>query len=144
MHVKEGTIRSSWSTIRGPGAALGAGVVAAHEQRLGGQSPYLPGGAGRAWIKVYRLAPNNQWEDLRPRRGIPRQRPIANSRSGECPSMPPTAWDGQPYRVELWSGGQMRASEGNIFAGQPAFRIMPGATCTHRGLVEVWGNAAGD
>ena len=35
-------------------------------------------------------------------------------------------WDGQPYRLELWTGGQMRASDGNIFAGQPSFRIMPG------------------
>lgn len=79
-----------------------------------------------SWIKVYRLAPNNHWEDLRPDGYGP------NTADGHLnlfgvPLDAAYSWDGQPYRVELWVKGKMVRSQGNIHAGQPEFRIMPGA-----------------
>ena len=79
-----------------------------------------------SWIKVYRLAPNNRWEDLNP------DGYTLNSADGGraifgLPINAAYGWDGQPYRVELWVKGRMVRSEGDVFAGQPAFRIMPGA-----------------
>ena len=79
-----------------------------------------------SWIKVYRLAPNNQWEDMNPDGYGP------NAVGGQLtlfgvPVDATYSWDGQPYRVELWVKGKMVRSEGNIFAGQPELRIMPGA-----------------
>ena len=76
-------------------------------------------------IEVYRLAPNNQWEDLNP------DGYTANTADGQLliagvPIDASYGWDGQPYRAELWVGGTLTRSEGDIFAGQPAFRIMPG------------------
>jgi hypothetical protein len=78
-----------------------------------------------SWIKVYRLAPNNQWEDLKPEGYGP------NSADGQLtlfgvPVDASYGWDGQPYRVELWINGKMVRSDGNIFAGQPEFRIISG------------------
>jgi hypothetical protein len=77
-----------------------------------------------SWVNVYRLAPNNRWEQL------PTDA-YGDTIGGELsmwgvPVDASYGWDGQPYRVELWVGGKMTASQGNIFAGQPAFRIMPG------------------
>jgi hypothetical protein len=77
-----------------------------------------------SWVNVYRLAPNDQWEQL----------PTENygvNQGGELslwglPVDATYSWDGQPYRVELWVNGKMTASQGNIFAGEPAFRITPG------------------
>ncbi len=78
-----------------------------------------------SWIKVYRLAPNNQWEDLNPDGYGP------NTASGQLtlfgvPVDASYSWDGQPYRVEQWVNGSRVHVEGDIFAGQPAFRIQPG------------------
>lgn len=78
-----------------------------------------------SWVKVYRLTPNGQWEDMRP------EGYGAMSASGEIKidGLPVDAyygWDGQPYKVELWVNGKMVTSQGDIFAGQPAFRITPG------------------
>ena len=78
-----------------------------------------------AWIKVYRLAPNNQWEDLNP------DGYGSNTASGQItifgvPVDASYSWDGQPYRVEQWVKGSRVHVEGDIFAGQPAFRIQPG------------------
>jgi hypothetical protein len=78
-----------------------------------------------AWIKVYRLAPNNQWEDLNPD-GYTADTADPERTIWGVPIDASYGWDGQPYRVELWAGGKMVHSDGNIFAGQPAFRIMPG------------------
>ena len=77
-----------------------------------------------SWINLYRLAPNDRWEQLTPGE-------YGDNLGGELslwgvPIDASYGWDGQPYRVELWIGGRMVASEGNIFAGQPAFRIVPG------------------
>ncbi len=79
-----------------------------------------------SWIKVYRLAPNNRWEDLKPDGYGP------NAAGGQLtlfgvPVDASYGWDGQPYRVELWIKGKMIRSEGDFFAGQPVLRIMPGA-----------------
>ncbi len=79
-----------------------------------------------SWIKVYRLAPNDRWEDLKPDGYGP------NTADGQLslfgvPVDASYSWDGQPYKVELWVKGKMVRSEGDIFAGQPEFRIMPGA-----------------
>ncbi len=78
-----------------------------------------------SWIKVYRLAPNDRWEDLKPAGYGP------NTADGQLtlfgvPVDASYSWDGQPYRVELWVKGKMVRSDGDIFAGQPEFRIMPG------------------
>jgi len=79
-----------------------------------------------SWIKIYRLTPHNRWEDLRPEGYGP------NAAGGQLTlfGLPVDAaygWDGQPYKVELWIKGQLVRSEGDIFAGQEAFRLMPGA-----------------
>ena len=79
-----------------------------------------------SWIKVYRLAPNNQWEDLNP------DGYGATAAGGQLtlfgvPIDASYSWDGQPYKVELWVKGRMVRSDGDVFAGQPEFRIMPGA-----------------
>ncbi len=78
------------------------------------------------WIKVYRLAPNNEWQTLNAD-GFG-----ANGANGQVnifgvPVDAGYSWDGQPYKVEQWVNGSMAHSEGDIFAGQPAFRIQPGA-----------------
>jgi hypothetical protein len=77
-----------------------------------------------SWVDLYRLAPNDQWEQIN-------VGDYGAVTGGELSlwGLPVDAsygWDGQPYRAELWVGGRMAASQGNIFAGQPAFRIMPG------------------
>ena len=78
-----------------------------------------------SWIKVYRLAPNNQWEDMNPDGYGP------NATGGQLtlfgvPIDAIYSWDGQPYKVELWVKNKLVRSDGDIFAGQPEFRIMPG------------------
>ena len=78
-----------------------------------------------SWVKVYRLTPDSQWEDLQPAGWGP------ISASGEIKIDgltvdPYYGTNGQPYKVELWVAGKMVQSEGDLRAGQPAFRIMPG------------------
>jgi hypothetical protein len=78
-----------------------------------------------SWIKLYRLAANNQWVDLNP------DGYGANAAGGQLtlfglPIDATYGWDGRPYQVELWVNGKMVRSEGDIFAGQPEFRMMPG------------------
>jgi hypothetical protein len=78
-----------------------------------------------SWIKVYRLTPTNQWEDLKPSGWGP----ISASGELKIDGLPVDSYygmDGQPYKVELWVSGKMIRSEGDINAGQPAFRIKPG------------------
>ncbi len=79
-----------------------------------------------AWIKVYRLAPNNKWEDLNA------DGYGSNTASGQItifgvPVDATYSWDGQPYKIEQWVNGSRVHVEGDIFAGQPALRIQPGA-----------------
>jgi hypothetical protein len=78
-----------------------------------------------SWVKVYRLSPDSQWEDLKPAGWGP------ISASGEIkidglPVDPLYGTQGQPYKVELWVNGKRIATEGDVTAGQPAFRIGPG------------------
>jgi hypothetical protein len=35
------------------------------------------------------------------------------------------AWDGQPYKVELWVGGKLIRTEGDVFAGQKPLLLQP-------------------
>jgi hypothetical protein len=122
-HVSEGTHTVVVEYYQGPGGAL---VHLAWQPMsvdwIGNIHTCLA--QQNSWINVYRLAPNNQWEQ------IPTD-DYGDNTGGELslwgvPIDASYGWDGQPYRVELWVGGRMAASDGNIFAGQPAFRIVPG------------------
>jgi hypothetical protein len=78
-----------------------------------------------SWIKVYRLTPDNVWEDLKPAGWGP------ISASGEIkidglPIDPYFGAAGQPHKVELWVNGKLVQTEGDIGKGQPYFRIAPG------------------
>jgi hypothetical protein len=78
-----------------------------------------------SWIKVYRLTPNNEWEDMKPSGWGP----ISASGEIKIDGLPVDRYygtNGQPYKVELWVSGKMIQSEGDITGGQPAFRIPPG------------------
>jgi hypothetical protein len=78
-----------------------------------------------SWIKVYRLGANNVWEDLKPEG----YGPLAADGSLMLFGMPVSAlygWDGQPYKVELWEGGKLIRSEGDVFAGQKPLLLQPG------------------
>ena len=77
-----------------------------------------------SWIKIYRLAPNNTWEDLKPEGWGP----IAQN--GELklfglPVSPFYGWDGQPYKVELWEDGALVRTEGDVLAGQKVLALQP-------------------
>jgi hypothetical protein len=78
-----------------------------------------------SWIKVYRLTPDNVWEDRKPEGWGP------ISASGEIkidglPIDPYYGTAGQPYKVQLWVNSKVVQTEGDINAGQPYFRIAPG------------------
>ena len=79
-----------------------------------------------SWIKIYRLTPNLQWEDMKPAG----YGPLAADGSLKLFGLPIDSsfgWDGQPYKVELWESGRMVASEGDFNNGQPALRLLPSA-----------------
>ncbi len=91
---------------------------------VGNLSTCMP--AQHSWVKVYRLSPNNQWEDLKPAGYGP------SAASGELkiwglPIDPIYGWDGQPYIAELWVDGKLVRSDGKFFDGQPQFVLTPGA-----------------
>lgn len=78
-----------------------------------------------AWVKLYRLTPDNQWEDLKAEGYGP------SAAGGELklfgvPIDGGYGWDGQPLKIELWDNGSLVRTEGDIFAGQPALRLQPG------------------
>ncbi len=78
-----------------------------------------------SWIKVYRLTPDNVWEDRKPEGWGP------INASGEIkidglPIDPYYGTAGQPYKVELWVDSKVVQTDGDINAGQPYFRIAPG------------------
>ena len=79
----------------------------------------------KSWVKVYRLAPNNTWEDLRAAGWGP------TAAGGEIrvyglPVSTAYGWDGQPYKVELWEDGSLARTEGDVFAGQKVLALQPG------------------
>jgi PA14 domain len=81
----------------------------------------------QSWIKIYRLAPNNIWEDLQPAGYGPM------AQNGELklfglPISPLYGWDGQPYKVELWEDGKMVRTEGDVLAGQKALVMLSDQT----------------
>jgi hypothetical protein len=75
-----------------------------------------------AWIKIYRLGGNGEWESMG--RGIGSFSstgylkldgyPVDTNRYGDR---------GHPYRVEKWIDGSLVESTGNFQAGQPEFRV---------------------
>ncbi len=78
----------------------------------------------KSWIKLYRLAPNTTWEDLKPDGYGP------SAQNGELKlfGLPISAlygWDGQPYKVELWEDGKLIRTEGDVLAGQKALILQP-------------------
>jgi hypothetical protein len=78
-----------------------------------------------SWIMAYRLTPDNVWEVINSAGWGP------ISASGErkidgLPIDPYYGMGGQPYKVELWVNSKVVETEGDIFAGQPYFRIAPG------------------
>lgn len=123
-NVQPGTHTVVVEYYQGAGdAKVGLTIQPTNVSWLGNLHTCLPPQA--SWIKVYRLAPNNKWEDLNP------DGYGANTASGQItifgvPVDPTYSWDGQPYRVEQWVNGSRVHVEGDIFAGQPAFRIQPG------------------
>jgi hypothetical protein len=81
-------------------------------------------GGQKSWVKVYRLAPNNVWEDLRAEGWGP------TAAGGEIrlfglPVATAYGWDGQPYKVELWTNGARIRTEGDVFAGQKVLALQP-------------------
>lgn len=81
----------------------------------------------KSWIKIYRLAPNNMWEDLKPEG----YGPLTQTGELKLFGLPIAAvygWDGQPYKVELWEDGQLVRTDGDILAGQPVLLLQPNAT----------------
>jgi hypothetical protein len=78
-----------------------------------------------AWVKIYRLAPNKAWEDLKNEGYGP------TAQNGELMlfGLPVSAiysWDGQPYKLELWKNGQLARTEGDVLAGQRPLLLQPG------------------
>jgi hypothetical protein len=77
-----------------------------------------------SWVKVYRLTPDSQWEDLQPAGWGPIS-PTGEIKIDGLPIDPYYGSGGQPYKVELWVSGKTVRSEGDINRGQPTFRIAP-------------------
>jgi hypothetical protein len=79
-----------------------------------------------SWIKVYRQLPGGAWEDLKPAGWGPINKAGTIKIDG-IRIDPAYGSAGQPLRVELYMNGGMVQSVGNTGAGQPSFRLMPGA-----------------
>ena len=78
----------------------------------------------KSWVKLYRMAPNNTWEDLRPEGYGP------SAQNGELklfglPISSLYGWEGQPHKVELWEDGQLLRTEGDVLAGQRPLLLQP-------------------
>lgn len=77
-----------------------------------------------AWIKLYRLDGQNQWQSTGSGIGSIHANgflkidglPINLQRFGS---------GGEPYRVEQWIDGRVTRTVGDIYAGQPEFRLRP-------------------
>ena len=85
-----------------------------------------------SWIKVYRLAPNNRWEDLNP------DGYALNSADGGhaifgLPVDAAYGWDGQPYRVELWVKGRMVPRKATSLPASRRSGSCPARTCARPG-----------
>jgi len=79
----------------------------------------------KSWIKVYRLGLNDQWQDMNAN-GYGLVNADGTLTIWGVPIDAVFGWDGQPYKVELWEDNQVVRTEGDIMAGQPELRIMPG------------------
>jgi len=78
----------------------------------------------KSWIKLYRLAPNNTWEDMKPK-GYGPMAPDGELKLFGLPISALYGWDGQPYKVELWEDGQLIRTEGDVLAGQKPLLLQP-------------------
>ena len=78
----------------------------------------------KSWVKLYRLAPNNTWEDLKPE-GYGPMAPNGELKLFGLRVSAVYGWDGQPYKVELWEDGQLVRTEGDVLAGQKPLLLQP-------------------
>ncbi len=75
-----------------------------------------------AWIKLYRLDGNNNWQSLG--RGIGSIQPSGFLKIDGLPvDQNRFGGSGEPYRVELWVNGSVQLSTGNFQVGEPEFRV---------------------
>lgn len=75
-----------------------------------------------AWIKLYRLDANNNWQSLG--RGIGAIQPSGFLKIDGLPvDQDRFGGAGEPYRVELWVNGSVQLSTGNFQVGEPEFRV---------------------
>ncbi|MCC7353306.1 MAG: hypothetical protein IT330_06065, partial [Anaerolineae bacterium] len=76
-----------------------------------------------SWIKVYQLQPDGSWLDVNRGGWAPIDKSGYLKVSGLSVDDELYKGEGHPYRVELWADGQLVRSVGNIFQGEPEFRI---------------------
>jgi hypothetical protein len=80
-----------------------------------------------SWVKVYRLMPDNTWEDLNP----DGYGPLAQDGTLKLFGLPISGlydWDPQPYKVELWEDGHVVRTQGDVLAGQPPLGLLSDQT----------------
>ncbi|MEA3335304.1 MAG: PA14 domain-containing protein [Chloroflexota bacterium] len=79
-----------------------------------------------SWIKVYQLIGDNQWRDVKPS-GWGAMDKAGNVRiDGLAVHLETFGNVGHPYRVEQWVAGTLINSVGNIYSGEPEFRVKGG------------------
>ncbi|WP_297635843.1 PA14 domain-containing protein [Caldilinea sp.] len=77
-----------------------------------------------AWIKLYRLDGNNQWQSLGP--GIGSINPTGYLKIDGLPvDIFRFGGAGEPYKVEQWVDGRVVQSTGDYQRGEPEFRVRP-------------------
>lgn len=77
-----------------------------------------------AWIKLYRLDGNNQWQPLGP--GIGSINPTGYLKIDGLPvDIFRFGGAGEPYKVEQWIDGRVVRSTGDFQRGEPEFRVRP-------------------
>jgi hypothetical protein len=78
-----------------------------------------------SWIKIYQLV-GSQWRDVNPN-GWGALDSTGQRKIDALPVDVATYGDqGHPYRVEVWRDGALIRSTGNIYAGEPEFRVKGG------------------
>lgn len=85
------------------------------------------------WVRVYRRMPNGEWQYMTPG-GVGPIDASGRIKIDGLPVEPFYGSRGQPYRVELWTQGQMLRSQGDTSRGQPEWLLYP-----YRDNVTKWG-----
>ena len=78
-----------------------------------------------SWIKVYRLTRAQTWQDVNPNGWGPIDSQGMIKIDGLPVDYGKYGKTGHPYRVERWVGGKLVDSIGNVYAGEPSFRVLP-------------------